>query len=364
MKNLILVFGGRSVEHDISILTAISFSSNYMGENKLASLYIDKEGKWFFCDKRLDKNMFKNGTPKEFVPVTLFEGDNYLYTKTMFGYKKVYKIDAVINCCHGGEGERGELNYVFSRSGIAISSGSSLGLAISMNKAIAKVVFKANNIPSPEYVCIEKTERLEERLGEIERLKYPLIVKPNSLGSSIGVKKVKNRKELIQAINVAFEFDRFVIIEKLVENLREFNCAVILGAGEELVSRVDEPVTAGEVFSFSDKYLQKPIKGKTKMGQKHAENLPEKLETEIKQLSLKTVKALDLYGVVRVDYLYDTKHKKLYCNEVNSVPGSLAYFLFDKMTQTKLVDKLAIIAESEKQRTVNIKKEYITNIFN
>lgn len=362
MKNIVLVFGGKSVEHDISILTALTFSSNYVGDNRLCNLYISKSGEWFFCTKRLDKSMFIGELSSDFIPVKLFTNDKCLYTKTLLGYKRVFEIDAVINCCHGGEGERGELGYIFESSNIPMSSGTSLGLAISMDKSVAKTMFAANNIPTVSWLTFSNKEKIDDIISKVEDFGYPVIVKPNSLGSSIGVEKVENRAQLSQALFVAFEFDSKVIVEKIVPFTREFNCAVIAGEGKYECSMIDEPVN-NKIFSFEDKYLSKKNDQKTKTKKEFKPaDISEKLSQKIIALTKKCARVLDLHGVIRVDFLYDSKKGRLFVNEVNAVPGSLAYFLFKDMTQTKLIDRLARIAEKENEKRVKIKKEYITEV--
>ncbi len=362
MKNIVLVFGGESVEHDISILTALGFSRNYMGENRLGSLYISKSGEWFFCAKRINKDMFKQSLPSDFMPVKLFTNDRNLYTKTLFGYKKVFEVDVAINCCHGGAGERGELSFVFENSGIPMSAGTPLGLAMAMNKKTAKTIFVANNIPTTPWLSFNKDVKMSEILSAVQDFGYPVVVKPNSLGSSIGVEKVENSSELVKALDVAFEFDGEVIVERAVEHLREFNCAIIRGGKNVILSSIDEPA-GGKIFSFSDKYLNKkpPTKNKTKTSFMSA-SISEKLEKQIKNLTEKSVRVLDLYGVVRVDFLYDSKRNKLYVNEVNAVPGSLAHFLFKGKTQTMLLEELVKIAENMYSKQVKLKREYITEV--
>ena len=363
MKNIVLVFGGNSVEHDISILTALTFSKNYMGDNRLCSLYISKSGEWFFTPKKLSKDMFYPSLSSDFMPVKLFTNDKNLYVKTLLGYKKVFEIDVAINCCHGGAGERGELNYLFERSNIAFSSGSSLGLAMAMDKSVAKEIFRANNIPTAPWLTFTNDNQMVDIVQRVEEFGYPVVVKPNSLGSSIGVEKVENAAGLVKALKVAFEFDRKVIVEKAILQTREFNEACINSSKECVLSMIDEPVKNEKLFSFADKYLSKKETSKTKTKSKFVQaDISEKLQKSIRDLTKKAVKVLDLYGVIRVDFLYDSKKGKLFVNEVNAVPGSLAYFLFKGMTHTKMIEKLVCIAEEEQALKVKIKTEYITEV--
>lgn len=359
MKNYVLVFGGQSVEHDISILTALNFNNSYVGDNRLASLYISKTGEWFFCAKRLNKDMFRGELSSEFIPVKFITNDKCLYTKTLLGYKKVFEIDIAINCCHGGAGEKGELNFAFTSRNIPVSAGSVLGLSCAMDKAMAKKVFIASGIPTVPWLEYGKAALMSAIIKDVESFGYPVVVKPNALGSSIGVQKVDNPNELVKAVNVAFEFDDKIIIERAVTNVREFNCAIIKGK-DCVLSEIDEPVK-GKVFSFADKYLKKGTGGKSKTKQKFSPViLSQKLSGNIRELTKRCVEELGLFGVIRVDFLYDAKRGKLYVNEVNAVPGTLAYFLFKNMTQTKMIEALAKIAEEQMQ--FKIKSEYITEV--
>ncbi len=362
-KKIALIYGGESVEHDISIITALQVVKSLPPQLDFVLIYIDRTGKWWTADNLDDIKIYEDFRKfaKSLRQVSLVMGENNLFIKKHGKFVYWQKLSAVLNCCHGRIGEDGSLQGVFRACKIAQSSAGVLSSALCMDKALMKDVFIANGIETPEFVCLKKDDfnaSIENQLEEeachktdgktkdervqmqaiqniTEKLEFPLIVKPANLGSSIAISVCKNESELAEAIELSFNFDKKVVIEKLVENLQEFNCACLSYKGDFVLSSVSEVTNKGEIYSFDDKYLSRESKN---------QEVEKELAQKIKDLTEKVYKTFDCQGIVRVDFLFDQKTKTLYVNEINSIPGSLAFYLFKDVTFKELI--FAVIEQS------------------
>lgn len=322
-KTLIL-YGGKSVEHDISIITALQVQRALSGMEEFLPIYIDKSGNWWTAENLAEQSIYAdfNRLAKKKCQVSFLLGKNILLKKKGGKFIEFVSVSAVLNCCHGNVGEDGAVAGILKACDIPHTSASTLSASLCMNKGLFKDVLKANDIPTPEYIYFDK-ENIKTK-----KIKLPVVVKPCSLGSSIGVSKCTNFDELSKAIDLAFNFDNYVIVEKLVENLREFNCACLMYKDEFLLSNVTEVENDGKIFSFDDKYLSATSKNK---------ETASVLARKIKNLTLKVYKLFSLSGIVRIDFLYDEKKDELYVNEINTIPGSLAFYLFKDFSLKDLV---------------------------
>lgn len=323
MINLALIYGGKSVEHDISIITALQTMEGLGKEYNFIPIYITNEGKMITAKNLKDKKTYLNFSKNVIKPfdVILPTGRGEIWLLKNGKLKRKEKIDCALLCCHGHGGEDGSLQGMLEMANIAYTSCDTLSSAICMDKISTKILLSHAHIDTPEYVdfttCEYKTNQ-EEILTRIKNdLSFPCIVKPANLGSSVGISISENEQELKCAINEAMEFDKKIIVEKFVENAREFCCAVIKSAGNLIASNITE-VTKGKFFTFEEKYLNHEEKEKKTISQE--------LEHQIKSMAKASYKALGCDGVVRVDFLYDSK--KMYVNELNSIPGSLSFSMF------------------------------------
>ncbi len=317
MKEVVLViFGGKSVEHDISVITAVQTMKSLPKQYVFLPVYVDKSGIWWIADNLQDVDIYKN-----FSKLAKNKKQVILGRKTLFVEKRsklvgCYRVSAALNCCHGHFGEDGTLQGLLSACEIACTSCGVTSSALCMDKAFVKDILKANEIASPDYAYFDE-KTCEKNLPK--NLEFPVIVKPANLGSSIGISVCKDEKEYSDAIELALEFDKKVLVEKLVENLREFNCACFAYKGQKFTSSVNEVQNSGNVYSFEDKYLSSQAKNL---------DVDKKLGKKIKALTEKVYSLFDCQGVVRVDFLFDNENKILYVNEINTIPGSLAVYLF------------------------------------
>ena len=384
-KNAMVVFGGKTFEHDISIITTLLIYNRARIDSKynLLPVYIDKNEEWFlFCGEELKVELFKNFTESlkknQFKKIYMKLGDNSIYYKHRFKEKKIV-IDAVLNCCHGGKGEDGSYVNLFENLNLPITSGSSVSLAISMDKILSKLIFKGMKLPVIDYVYFSKQDYLTNKnklIDKIDKLGYPVILKPASLGSSIGIDIVKSFDKLDESIDIAFEFDNQILIEKaILENMKEYNIACMKNGEEIIVSKIDSPIRKDEILSFKDKYVGEGDKFNGEkanskgayfaLGKKKFPEVEEKIQNKIKEIATYIYKNLNFSGVIRIDFILDKKNK-IYVNEINTVPGSLGYYFFVPnhfKTIGKFVDCLLDNSIYIFNNNKKIKKEFITKLF-
>lgn len=349
-EKVLIVYGGKSVEHDISIITAMQTLRFVPKECDFLPIYIDRNGIWWTAENLQDISIYKNFTKraKNKKQVSLLLGDKVLLQEKHGKFIPVCNVLSILNCCHGNVGEDGKLQGVFESCGLAHTSCDTKISAVCMDKVILKDILEQNGIKTPEYMWFQQDCELSNIKSKVKKLGYPVVVKPANLGSSIGVSVCKNEGDLDAALETAFEFDKKVLIEKMIQPLREFNCAGFLYKDNVFVSRVNEVENDGMLYTFENKYIQKtPQVKKVKIT----------LERQIKNLTAKVYKMLGCAGIVRVDFLFDDKDKILYVNEINTIPGSLAFYLFENIKFTELIRCLIEQSLEEKKK----KDKFVTS---
>lgn len=397
METIGFIFGGKSAEHEVSVITAMQIISAYTKEEcNVLPIFLDKSNNWFVFDaKKVALSDFAREKldTKIFTPVRLDKGEKCLILQRGKRAEKI-KLDACVNLCHGGLGENGQLVGEFEACGIPISSGDSIGLGVAFDKVLSKFLCAADGIPVLPCVWFFKDEwenAPTKIIGELNRMKFPLIVKPARQGSSIGISRVNNATELVSAVRVAFEFDNKVLVEHAIENAREFNCSALGMAGDDvMISDVDEPIKKHQFLSFEDKYIGDAkgasiskfcdakdtggdkggdLKGGIKGGALSASGgrtylKDAKLAKKVRELTAQAFRLHGLRGVCRVDFLFDPKRKKLYLNEINTIPGSLAFYFWTRagINTIAFVDRLIKIAKTANARKAELKDEYITKL--
>ena len=321
MKNILLVFGGKSYEHDISVVTASQiYNKTKIQDVNLVPFYISREGEYFVYESKkfvlsdFSKKGF-SGTGKKFRQVCFISGENNkIFVKSFLGLKQYMDCEFAIFACHGASGENGKLVSVFESVNIYSSAGSFDALAICMNKFLFKQVMRGLKIPVVQGFKVTENEfknEFEKVLNKAKKLNFPVVIKSNSGGSSIGLFISEDEDDFSRDLESAFEFDGEVVIEKFIGNAREFNVAVLGGHDKFEVSQVDEPVKTHEILSFADKYLtgSKTKFGKLKPSKSNSmasqlRNFPaiisEELTEQLRNYALKIFTYLGLTGVVRV----------------------------------------------------------------
>lgn len=325
-KKVAVFFGGRSCENEISVLTGVFVLHLLDGEKyDLLPVYVHTDGLTYTSPKLKELDFFKEKRFHEAERVFFDGGNAYLLRKGK-KVKLVGEVDVALNCCHGGLGEGGGMSAIMQWNGIPLASPDLTSSGVFMDKSTTKLFMKALGIPTVDYIRVNEKD-YEKRgaflLKSIEsRLKYPVVVKPSHLGSSIGISVARNEAEAKEAIEKGFLLDDRVIVEKFLEEKRDVNCAAYLREGEICVSEPEEAFGEG-IYSFEEKYVKRSQDG-GKSGGRVA--ITGELREKIRSYTRTVYKRMDLKGVVRMDYL--VQGKEVYLCEVNTVPGSLAYYLF------------------------------------
>ena len=317
MKNVAVIFGGKSVEHDISILTGV-MALNSIEKDKFnpIPIYISKSGEWFTSKELFDLDGYKNLKIEKLKKVCFISGDNTLYIVKGKKLKKLESIYSVVNCLHGERGEDGAISGMLKLCNISLTSSSILPSAISMDKSISALVLSALKVPVLNSITVDSIGQVD---SVIEKLNFPLIVKPNLLGSSIGISKATDKESLILAIENALKYGEKAVVQPFLQDFIEINCAVYRDEnGFIKVSECERPIARDKILSFGDKYKD----GKREF----PANIDKKLSDKIKKITKKVYTKLNFSGVIRIDYF--VSDGKVYLNEINSIPGSLSYYLF------------------------------------
>jgi D-alanine-D-alanine ligase len=366
-----LFFGGRSVEHEVSVISALQ-AYKQLEKNKyhIIPIYITKQGEFFTNPKFTDIKNFKDVNSLLFSSTQLVmakkNGKGGFLQQGLF--KKFIEIDVAFPIFHGSFGEDGAIQGLFEMYSIPYVGLNVTNAALSIDKALSKALFKALNLPIGKYVEVKRLDWWADQqmvLKEIKKeLKAPWFVKPATGGSSIGAGKAKNEDELQFAIEVASVYSEKIMIEEAFENVIEVNCSA-LGYEEIKASVCEMPIpTSKDVLSFADKYQRggkgsKGAGGMESLTREIPAPISKKLTTQIQEATIKIFKAMDGCGVARIDYFVDPKKEKFWVNEVNSPPGSLAFYLWEKsdpaLSYTELLDQLIEMAlkraENQKKTT-------------
>lgn len=352
MKNIAVFFGGVSVEHDVSVISGV-LTLNAIDKEKYNAvpIYIDYDGVWYTGEILKDISVYKRLDIKKLDQVTLSLGKNVLYRQKGKRLKEICVLACGINCLHGERGEDGSLSGLLNMCKIPLASPPILASAVCMDKSISKSFFKGLSIKHLPCVTLNELDGVEKVTG----LEFPLIVKPATGGSSIGVKRADNIEQLKKAIDFAFRYANKVVVEELLTGFTEINCAVYKNhLGEIIVSDCERPIGEKEVLTFLDKYS---------LGKREFPAVIEKkVENKIKETAKKCYKSLGLEGIIRLDFM--VKNGVVYLNEINTVPGSLAYYLFCSTFKefSKILTSLIIRAEELFARKETLVKKYSSSV--
>ncbi|HOK17152.1 MAG TPA: D-alanine--D-alanine ligase family protein [Candidatus Paceibacterota bacterium] len=361
-------FGSRSPEHDISIITAELIISGLKGlEYPVIPVYFAKDGTWYINEKLGNLSFFQTDIwdfknwHRYYLDLENSKEKIVLKQKGIFGKKVV--IEIAFPAFHGQYGEDGTIQGLWETFNVPYIGCDVSSCALAKDKVFTKLIYQANQIPTVNFVYFYNFEwniQKEKILKEIEtKLNYPLFVKPARLGSSIGIKKVKNQNELEEAIEVALHYDEKVLVENGIENVRDLTCAVLGNFKNPFVSLVQESLYEVDFFTFEDKYLKGGGAQTGKARQKIVipAEIPNKLTEEIQKLAKEIFIMFGGTGISRIDFLYDEEENKLYANEINPLPGTLYHHLFKKsgvefpQLLQKLID-LALERHKEKQQLI------------
>ncbi len=373
--NVGVIFGGRSTEHEVSIISAHQAMAA-MDESRYSviPLYISKEGRWYSGDALRELKNFRDmktllaaATP---VEISVNFGCKEVFVRSTGGlFKKAWqeRIDVAFPVVHGTNVEDGTLQGMLDMAGIPYTGPAVLSSAVGMDKIMMKAVLKEAGLPVVEYRAFadhQWQDTPEQVMATCEELGYPLIVKPSNLGSSIGISRAENRDELEDALELAFSFSQRVLAERAVTPLREINCAVLGAPGEAESSACEEPLNAKEILSFSDKYLADSSSKGMSGAKRRLLDTEDPLCVRIRELAVKAFEAMDCRGVCRVDFLLDDANDAVYVNELNTIPGSLSFYLWEPagVDFTQLTDRLIRLALDRSRQQAGLTTVYESNI--
>lgn len=370
-----VIYGGETVEHEVSVISALQAMNN-LNEDKydIVPIYISKDRIWYTGHMLRDIEFYKEfeDEKKYAIKVMLYKkGKTFLLQRTTGLFRKdITDLDVILPVVHGNNVEDGSLAGLLDSIGIPYVGSHVLGGALGQDKVVMKQVMESVNLPIVPYTWFYDSEYLDNKeniLKEIKKIGYPVIVKPATLGSSIGIEVVKNEKDIESKIEDAMEYDTKIVVEKVIENLTEVNASVLGNYEYQKVSPLEEVMGEDEILSFADKYLgNAKSKGTASKGMASTSRIvpariSEKLTKEIQDTAKQVFKVLNLSGVCRVDFLIDNKENKFYVNEPNTCPGSLSFYLWKEagMKYSELLDEMVSIAIKEykhkNQKTMSFK---------
>jgi D-alanine-D-alanine ligase len=378
--NIGVFFGGRSTEHEISVISANqAMHAINRDQFDVTPIYITKNGKWYSGDALLDVANYRD-IPALLAKCTevymrpIYDDYNlYSVKKSLFSSepKTIAHLDVVIPVLHGSNGEDGTFQGILQATGIPFAGCDVLSSANGMDKITMKMILSASDIPVVDYVWFTDKQwyaQREDLIAKVEtKLGYPVIIKPANLGSSVGISRADNREALIEKVGAAEKYSTRIIVEHLVEQLQEINCSVLGNCDEYQMSVLEEPIKSGEILSYQDKYMggTKGAKGMQASQKRIPAELPEDLTKRIQYLAGETFRVLGCHGVSRVDVMVDRKDNAVYVNEINTIPGSLSFYLWEAtgISFDKLMEKLVSLALKRK-RDMSLKTvSYDQNIF-
>ena len=374
-----VIFGGESVEHEVSVITAIQ-AMKALDEEKyeIIPLYITKDREWYTGKALKDIEIYKDiDLLKKYTTNVVLTNrkDQFVLIKKN-GIKRIVDyVDLALPIVHGTNVEDGTLQGYLELIGIPYAESNLFSAAIGQDKVFQKQILESEGLPVTKYLWFfdsEFKEDDEKILSSIKKLGYPVMVKPARLGSSVGISKVKSENEIVEAIEEAIKYDEKILVEKVVENLREVNCSVLGNYEHQEASVLEEVRGRDDFLSYNDKYMGGgKTKGKTKGMVSTNRDLPakldEKLTNEIQELSKKAFRVLNACGVIRIDYLIDSKSNKVYINETNTIPGSMSFYLWEASGKSydKLLDEIISLAirtyKRKKRKTFSFETNILSN---
>ncbi len=378
--NIAVFFGCRSVEHEVSIISAVqAMRAINRDKYNVTPVYVTKDGAMYTGDNLFEIENYRN------LPELLSVAKRVTFIKekdaVLMHYidQKRFKktpdvvIDLAFPVVHGTNCEDGTMAGYFEFLGLPYISCDIISAAVGMDKAVFKDVLKSAGLPVLDCIKFrarEYTLNKENITNNIKaKIGFPLIVKPVNLGSSVGITKVNNAEELDEAIRLGISFSDVILVEKAICNLREINCSVLGDSDECEASVCEEPFMNDEILSYEDKYSRGgksggASKGMASLGRKIPADISEELSNQIRDLSCKIFKAIGANGVVRIDFLLDVDANKVYANEINTIPGSLAFYLWEAtgLKYTDMIDRLVEIAFRRQRVRENLTFTIDTNI--
>lgn len=372
-------FGGKSVEHEVSVISALQ-ACNAMNKDKyeVIPVYITKANELYVGEKIGQIESYRNipallKESRRVIPVS--EGNKLqlvYYPAKKFGDNVYANIEVAFPIVHGTNVEDGTIEGFFGMYNIPYVGCDVVSSAVGMDKYVMKTVFKDCGIPVLDCMLINRSDYSETAAKDEfitcaeKKIGYPVIVKPVNLGSSVGIKVAADRETFEEALDNAFMFANKVLVERAITNLKEINCSVLGDSENAQASECEQPLSAGEILSYKDKYVNDGSKSSGMASLKRlipADITREKRE-EIREMAIKAFKALGCNGVVRIDFMIDMDTRKVYLNEINTIPGSLAFYLWEPLGKkySELLDDMIGLAFKRERENQWVNYSFDTNI--
>ena len=368
-----VIFGSRTCEHDVSIITGLQAAMAADSESyEVTRVYIARDGSWYIGDKLSDMAFYIKFDPSAVTRVLPVGEDGKLLLieyptdkrRLLGGGRHVLRsIDVVLPAMHGLNGEDGTLQGLLEMLNVPYTSSGVMSSAVGMDKITMKQLFRGCGLPVLPDTFAERRD-WDARRSEIvrhveETLGYPVFVKPANLGSSIGISRATDRESFERAMDIAVSYDRRVLIEKGVTKIEEVNCSALGYGAEVRISETEMPINweDKDFLDFYEKYMSGSGKGMSALKRKIPAPIAESEQEKIKELTKRVFTLMDCRGVVRIDYIIDRSDDTIYLGEINTIPGSLAFYLWEPVgvSFSALIDemvKYAFEAWSDKNRSV------------
>lgn len=377
-QNIIVAFGGVSPEHEVSVLSAMQvIASLEDSEHQILPLYITKAGRWLTGKPLLDLENYRDLDSLQQKATRCTFSHNELgepilletEKKGFFGSSESYSAHVVIPAFHGSEGENGSFQGVCEMYNIPYAGSGVFASSLGMDKVKAKELCRAHDFPVVDDIHFFESDWERDQqaiLQQAASLTFPVIIKPVTLGSSIGVTVAENASALTEAIEHAFRYDDNLLVEKVVTPLIEINCSVLGSAEKMEVSVCERPLGREETLSFEDKYQSDGggQKGMASADRIIPADISDQLTTEIQTLAKNIFKTFRASGLARLDFLVNKETEEYYFNEINTIPGSFSFYLWEKsgMNMRELMLKLVGIAVEQHQKKIGRVRSYETNL--
>lgn len=352
--SVLLMYGGKSCEHDISVITGKQAAANI--KKDFHEVFVSKEGKWLLADEMKNISDFSNAKKISRLPqVVLVAGEKKLFKLKGKKLLPFCEVDAALLCFHGENGEDGCVQGLLEMCEIPYTSCGVTSSALCMDKISAKAMLKGFDFPVVEGISLEKRffeQNFRQCESEIrQKLGYPVIVKPSKLGSSIGISVCEDENSFADAMKLALGFDDRVLVEKALTNFCDINVSVLKKDGKIIVSQAEKPASLKNFLTFEEKYLEG---GKGMSGLKREFPFENEKTEAIKDIAKNVYSSFNCFGIVRIDFMIDFDSGKIFVNEINTIPGSLSFYLWkDVFGFGGLID---VLLDEAKKRTAEKQK--------
>ncbi len=380
-----VIYGGESVEHEVSVISAMQ-AMNKLDQEKyeIIPIYITKDREWYTGEMLKDIEVYQDLSliKKYGKNVVLYcNNGSFVLQKKTFPKSVVAEVDIILPIVHGTNVEDGGLQGYLQTIGVPFVGSDVYASVVGQDKVFMKDIWKNAKLPMTDYVWFYDVDYKQDSdavIEKVEKLAYPVIVKPATTGSSVGIAVCSKREELVEAIDDAIQYDKKILVEEVVENLKEVNIAVMGNYEHQKVSEIEEVLSGNKFLTYADKYIgdgkgklkgaKVPMKGTSKgmasANRKLPAELPDKVRKEVEEVAVEAFKTLGSSGNSRIDFLVDDAKNKVYINEINSIPGSLAFYLWEAkgIDFSTVLDEMINIGVKDYKKRVSKTHSFETNI--